>query len=364
MTLEGKGFFIWKIPNCEAGQSHLIASLAKQAELTYVLIKIADTNYAYNIVNGVDLVPAVAAALRARHIQVWGWHYVRGYNPIGEADKAVERVRELGLDGYVIDAEGEYKEPGKAEAARKYMSRLRAGLPQTPIALCSYRFPSYHPQLPWREFLEKSDLNMPQVYWMQSHNAGEQLDRCVREFQAMTPSRPVHPVGAAFQQFGWQATSPEVLDFLDTARALNLRSASFYSWDSCRASLPEVWDTIAGYSWDGEPPGQDITAQYINALNSHLPDSVVNLYLPTAVHVTADRAIQGQAALRNWYHAMFISLLPNAVFTLTGFSGSTSSRHFTWTAVSSGGNVQDGKDTFGLRNGRIAYHYSFFSITP
>jgi len=364
MTLEGKGFFIWKIPNCEEGLAHLIASLARQAQLSYVLIKIADTNYAYNVVNGVDLVPAVAAALRARNIQVWGWHYVRGYNPTGEADKAIQRVQELGLDGYVIDAEGEYKEPGKAEAAKKFMSRLRHGLPKTPVALCSYRFPSYHPQLPWREFLEKSDLNMPQVYWMHAHNAGEQLARCVQEFQAMTPTRPIHPVGSAFQQSGWQSSSAEVLDFLDTAKDLNLPSASFYSWDSSRASLPEVWDAIAGYSWDGQPPEQDITARYISSLNSHLPDSVINLYIPVAVHVTAARVVQGQNALRVWYQSMFNSLLPNAVFTLTGYSGTANSRHFTWTAVSSGGSVHDGKDTFGLQNGRIAYHYSFFSVTP
>jgi hypothetical protein len=363
MALQGKGFFIWKIPSCEEGQAHLIAALASQARLSYVLIKIADTNYAYNVVNGVDLVPAVAAALRARRIQVWGWHYVRGDNPVGEADKAIQRVQELGLDGYVIDAEGEYKEPGKAEAARKFMSRLRYGLPDTPVALCSYRFPSYHPQLPWREFLEKCDLNMPQVYWMQAHNPGEQLNRSVGEFQALVPFRPLHPVGAAFQQSGWQSTSNEVRDFLDTAKGLNLSSSSFYSWDSSRASLPEVWETIAGYDWEGGPPDQDITLQYINALNSHLPDSVINLYLPTAVHVTSARTVQGLTALRVWFQTLFNSLLPNAVFTLTGFSGKANSRHFTWTALSSGGRVDDGKDTFGLQNGRIAYHYSFFSVT-
>lgn len=364
MTLNGKGFFIWKIPNCEEGQTQLIASLAKQSQLTHVLIKIADTNYSYNVVNGNDLVPGLAAALRARHIEVWGWHYVRGYNPIGEAEKAIERVRELDLDGYVIDAEGEYKEPGKADAAKRFMGRLRFGLPDTRVALCSYRYPSYHPQLPWREFLEKCDLNMPQVYWMFAHNAGEQLGRCVREFQSLTPFRPIHPVGSAYQQSGWQSSSSEVLDFLDTAKSLNLNSASFYSWDSCRASLPEVWDTVAGYDWEGQPPEQDVTALYIAALNSHLPDSVVNLYVPAAVHVTGARTVQGQAALRVWYHALFNSLLPNAVFTLTGYTGTGNSRHFTWTAVSSNGSVLDGKDTFGLQNGRIAYHYSFFSISP
>ena len=61
---------------------------------------------------------------------------------------------------------------------------------------------------------------------------------------------------------------------------------------------------------------------------------------------------------------MFSQLLPNGVFTLTGFTGTGSSRHFTWTAVSSQGKVQNGNDTLGVTNGKIAYHYSFFNVSP
>ncbi len=154
MTLKGKGFFIWKILSCEHGDPEAIATLAHKAQFTHILIKIADTVYPYNIVGGVDLVPPLVQALRAKDIETWGWHYVTGDNPIGEADKAIERVRGLALDGYVIDAEKEYKEPGKAGAAKRFMMRLRAALPTVPISLWSYRFPSYHPLLPWREFLE------------------------------------------------------------------------------------------------------------------------------------------------------------------------------------------------------------------
>jgi len=363
LTLKGKGFFIWKIPSCENGNPQAIANLAQDADLTHVLIKIADTNYSYNVLNGIDLVPPVAQALRARGIQVFGWHYVKGYDPIGEANKAIERVTQLDLDGYVIDAEGEYKAPGRAEAARRFMSRLRAGLPETPVALCSYRFPSYHPQLPWREFLEKCDYNMPQVYWMFGHNAGEQLVSSVREFQGITPYRPIIPVGAAFRQSGWQPTSAEVLDFLQTAQSLNLNAANFYSWDSCRTYLPDVWNTIRDYQWTPSPPG-DIVLQYIAALNAHNLDQVVALYNPTAVHITADRTIQGHPAIRAWYQSMFNFLLPNATFTLTGTTGNGTSRHFTWTATSSQGSVHNGNDTVGLHNDKIAYHYSFFNITP
>jgi hypothetical protein len=363
MTLKGKGFFIWQIRNCERGDVNAIASLAVDAKLTHVLVKIADVTVSYNIIDGVDLVPPLAKALWDRKIQCWGWHYVKGDNPIGEADKAIERLQTLHLDGYVIDAEIEYQDSGKATAATKFMNRLRSALPDIPVALSSYRYPAYHPQIPWKEFLDKCDLNMPQVYWLQAHNPADQLKRSVQEFQNLEPHRPVIPIGAAYKEYGWAPTSSDVFEFMQTAQDLNLTAANFYSWDSCRANLPDVWNTIRAYEWDAQPPPQDITGQYIAALNTHNPDQVVDLYTPTAVHVTAARTIQGHAAIRAWYQTMFSQLLPNGVFTLSGFTGTDNSRHFTWTATSSQGKVNNGSDTFGLSGGKIIYHYSFFTVT-
>lgn len=363
MTLKGKGYFIWQIPNCEGGDPNAIAALAKQANLSHVLIKVADTQFSYNIYNGVDVVPPLVQALRARKIEVWGWHYVKGDDPLPEADKAIERVQTLNLDGYVIDAEAQYKEPGKFEAARKFMNRLRAGLPDTPVALSSYRYPSYHPQIPWREFLEKCDYNMPQVYWKHANNAGDQLIRSVREFQAMTPNRPIIPTGAAFREHGWQPSPAEVHEFLQTAQSLNLTAANLYSWDSTRQHVPEVWNTVRDYPWSAPSAPIDITGQYVSALNSRDPDLLLGLYSPSAVHVTASRTIQGHQALRTWYRGLFDRILPNGKFTLTGFSGSGNSRHFNWTATSNRGSVQNGNDTFGLSDGKITYHFSFFSIS-
>jgi hypothetical protein len=363
MTLTGKGFFIWQIRSCEGGDANTIASLAKDAGLTHVLIKVADVSFSYNVVNGVDLVPPLVKALRARGISPWGWHYVKGDDPLGEANKAIERVQKLGLDGYVINAEVEYKDPGKAEAAKKFMNRLRTALTTTPIALSSYRYPSIHPQLPWREFLDKCDFNMPQVYWMHADNPADQLNRSVHEFQSLQPYRPIIPTGAAFKEHGWLPTAGQASEFLQTCRGLNLFAANFYSWDSCRVYLPDVWNTIRGFNWETGGPPQDITAQLIAALNARDPNKVVALYSPTAVHTTAARTIQGHTALRAWYQTIFNELLPNAKFTLTGFSGSGASRHLTWTAASAQGKVDNGSDTLGLSDGKIIYHYSFFNVT-
>ena len=362
----GKGFFIWKIANCENGNAVAIADIAHQAGLKFILIKIADGVSSYNIdpTTGKDLVPPLTYELRLRGIEPWGWQYVYGYDPVGEANKAVARMNELGLANFAIDAEGEFKQPGKDVAATTYMTRLRAGLPNATFAICSYRYPSYHPQFPWRQFLEKCDLNMPQVYWINNHNPGEQLARSVTEFQGLVPFRPIVPVGAAFKSGSWQPTPADETEFLQTARTLNLTGASFWEWSNCRTYLPEDWNAIKNYDWPTTPPPLDIAQQYINALNTHKPDEVLKLYLPNAVHVTADRTLTGTQAIRGWYTNFFNNVLPGATFTLSGYSGTGNTRYLTWTARSPKGRVNNGSDTLGLLNNQIAYHYTFFTVSP
>ena len=366
MIPTGKGFFIWKIVNCEGGDPVAIADEAQLAGLRFILIKIADgvSNYNIDSATGRDLVPPLIAQLRLRAIEPWGWQYIYGYDPVGEANRAIQRLNQLNLTNFAIDAEGEFKQPGKDQAATTYMNRLRAGLPGATLALCSYRYPSYHPQFPWRQFLDKCDLNMPQVYWINNHNPGEQLARSVNEFQGLVPFRPIVPVGAAFKSGSWQATPSDETVFLQTARTLNLTGASFWEWANCRTYLPENWVAIKNYNWPTTPPPLDIAQQYIQALNTHNPDEVIKLYIPNAVHVTASQTVSGTQAIRNWYANFFQNTLPNAVFSLSGYNGSGNSRYLTWTARSPRGVVNNGSDTLGLLNDDIAYHYTFFTVSP
>jgi len=368
MALQGKGFYTWKLPNCEGGDATRFAATAKAAGLSHVLIKIADGTTVYNGTWGdpKDWVTPIVSALRAEGIQIWGWQYVYGRDPIGEANVAVRRSQQYNVDGFVIDAEKEYKESGKAEAARRYMTQLRNGLPNTPLALSSYRYPSLHPQLPWKDFLEKCDINMPQVYWMQSHNPAAQLQRCLKEFAAMSPVRPIIPTGAAFREGGWEPSVAEVQEFLTSAKTLGLPAANFWVWDDARMGiLPGLWETIAQFNFGSGP--QDITQKLVAALNTRDPNQVAALYTPTAAHVTAARTIQGTEAIRSWYSTLFKNTLPNATFTLGSFQASGNSRHFTWTATSNGGNVLNGSDTLGLINNQgnsaIGYHFQSFNVT-
>jgi hypothetical protein len=373
MALQGKGFYIWKIKNCEEGNADRIARQARKADLSHVLIKVANGIYSYNYDwdKKIDLVPPVVRALQAKGIQVWGWHYVFGKQPISEARIAIQRVTELGLDGYVIDAESEYKASGKASAARQFMRELRGGLgTSTPIALSSYRYPSLHP-LPWNEFLSKCDYNMPQVYWLKAHNPGDQLTRTLREFEnpRIKYRPPIIPTGAAFREHGWEPSLDEIIEFLDTARDLKLKAANFWEWHNCREVLEpqhKIWKAIADYQWDHSPPPSvpgDISEQLIQALNCHEPSNVLALYQDRAVHITATRTVSGKAGIQAWYQALFNQIIPNAEFRLTGFSGIGSTRHFTWNAKSKSKQILDGKDTLGIQDDKITYHYSFFNVS-
>lgn len=366
MSLHGKGFFIWRIPYTENGDIGRIINTALEADLSHVLIKVAnaDDYYNYDFDRNIDLVRPLANAFRQAGIAVWGWHYIYGENPITEAQLSVQRIRELALEGFVVDAESEFKAPGMDLVARTYMQELRRNLgSRYTIALSSYRFPYYHPTFPFAEFLEYCDINMPQVYWEAAHNPVYQLTKSVQDFQSLTPFRPIIPTGAAYPAGSWSPTPQEVIDFMDAVRNLNLPATNFWSWEHSRRYIPDVWEAIATYDWSATTPELDITEEYIAALNSGDPLNPTLLYTLTGIHSSPAETVQGPEQLLAWYHTFLTATLPNATFTLTGYSGSGSSRHFTWTADSDAGQVLNGNDTIGLKDGKIAYHYTFFSIT-
>lgn len=262
MSLNGKGFFIWKINRIAGGNPASIASMAQAARLTHAIVKVANGSYSYNVVNGVDLVPALVAQLRARGIKVWGWQYIYGSSTNAEADKAVERVKQFNLDGFVVNAEAPFKADGMAARAEKYMQRLRLGLPNLPVGLSTYRYPSAHSAFPFAAFLKYCDLAMPQVYWQSASNSAEQLRKSYNEFQALTPSRPVVPTGSAYAYGNWTATPAQVEAFLREARAMGLPAANFWEFQTARDNDGGMWNAIAAYDW-GAPAQVPVLPTYV-----------------------------------------------------------------------------------------------------
>ena len=355
----GKGMYIWKIPNCEDGDNEKIAYTAYSAGLKFVLIKIANGIYDYNYDSSThaDLIEPLADELAKYDIKVWGWHYVFGDVPKLEAAAAIRQIEKLPLEGYVIDAEGDYKD--KYTAAATFMNELRRSLPDFPIALSSYRYPNYHSTLPWKNFLSKCDYNMPQVYWEQAHNPGEQLERSLAQFENLGYPLPMVPTGAAYGGSGWYPTSDDIVEFMDKAVELGMTGASFWSWDYCRLKLPEIWDTIAAYEWPGYPnPGTDIVQTLMKALTNRDLTTILGLYTEDAIHVNADRTIQGKEALETWLNIFLNFTYIDATFEVTELSGDDPTRHFEWKITLADESTITGSDTLGLSDNKIIYHYS------
>lgn len=366
MTLSGKGYFIWKIPKVLNGDPHAIADKAAEAGLSHILIKIADGFdwvYNFNYDEKVDLVPPLRDALWGAGIKVWGWHYVRGKDPMGEAQLGIRRMKELGLEGYVIDAEAEYKLSGRKKAAEIYMEELKKGLPDVPIALSTYRYPLFHPGVPYEAFLEKCDLNMPQVYFEGARNPEKQIERCLEQYQALKVTRPTISTGPAYATKEWRPTADETIRFMTKVKELGQTAVNFWSMANALApEMEEVWKAIAEFEWPDETPKVDIVDQLIERLNQREGNGLLQLYQPNAAHITVARTVVGLEAIEEWYRVFFGQLLPNVTIELNEKRGMGSTRHFTWKATSDRGTVLDGSDTLGIRDGRIQYHYTYFTI--
>jgi hypothetical protein len=372
MTLQGKGFFTFILPECEGGDPAAIVTAAQSAGLSHVLVKIADGVKAFGIdSSGTDFTAPVVQALLAARIAVWGWHYVHGNNPADEAKIAIQRTQALGLNGYVVNAEAEYKQPGKEAAARQFMSAVRGTL-TVPIAFSSYRFPNYHTEFPWSAFLEKCDYHMPKVFWEQAHNAGAQLCESKRQCDALPNARPYIPTGAAYNAAGWNPTPADISDFLDTARTLGLPAVNFFHWEHCRKYLPKTWTTIASFAWSAppqvnppvlpnppttpNPPPDAVSTMFLATLNNRKAGQVAALYDPAAVRIWADEILYGPIAIQDGYATLFAHLPTGMVFTLSQAKVDNDVHYLTWKA-----GPLTGETTLVLKNGKIFLDYTFIS---
>ena len=153
--------------------------------------------------------------------------------------------------------------------------------------------------------------------------------------------------------------SADVVEFMDKAVELGMSGVSYWSWDYCRIKLPEIWNTIAEYEWPGTSnPTLDIVETLLNAFNSRDIDRIASLYTSDAIHINANRTIQGYDAIKTWLNQFLNIDYKDAVFEILDFSGEEQTRYFDWQMTLVDGTEKTGSDTIGLANNKIIYHYS------
>lgn len=261
----GKGYYIWQIRAADGPSPARYVQAALQAGLSHVIIKFTQTKYRYN--HDVDLADYVAAFQDAG-LAVWGFHYACGgvwiddYGtphtdgpaPEIEADFGAAYAIDLGLDGYVINAEKEFKVRNPQPRAARFCDRLVNQLDGLmPIALSTYRYPESHPEFPFDTFIEICQAGMPQVYWIHNNNPAEQLRETLRQWSERTDI-PIIPTGATFKEHGWIAKADEVQEFLTSSKDSRLQGCNFWVWQHARKpQMLDLWDVVADFDYDVEP---------------------------------------------------------------------------------------------------------------
>ena len=245
ITIQGKGFYIWQLKAPEMPNPEQLAEELVEKGFSHVLIKIADGAVSYEA----DVIEDYVKALRKTDLMLIGWQYVYLKNPTFEAARAVERMKTLGLDAFVIDAEAEAKLVNAA-TMQVYVNGLSAI--EKPIGLSSYRWPSVHPELAWTILMSVCSFVMPQVYWANAANPGEQLERCVREYKLRWPSIPIVPTGAAYQEYGWRPTAGEIQEFAAKCEELGLTGYNF--WEMANAIRYGLYNIVCNLETGGLPP--------------------------------------------------------------------------------------------------------------
>ena len=255
MIPTGKGMFIWELANTAGGSPVALAAQAQELGLDWAAVKISNGTARFQS----QLLPAAIAALRSVDVAVYGWSYIYlvGRTMLlqgkEEAQLAADLVLKYDLDGFLIDGEVECTRPRGATAAEHFATTLRLRLPNKPIGLCAFRWPSVWPNFPWRPLLEICDFHAPQVYPEGAHNPAQQLERSVRELRALKDI-PVVPTGAAYEEHGWKPTVQDLDAFDAKAHALGLPGLSWWSLQAIE-NHPDFYEAIRRHDWTPALPG-------------------------------------------------------------------------------------------------------------
>jgi hypothetical protein len=265
----GKGLYIYKAVHIDpAGSPEVVASVCADLGLDWVALKIGDgSNPGY--ASFPCRMEAAVQAFKTLGIQVWGWHYVTGGNgydsqgPRQDGDFAYFWCNRLGLDGYIIDAEGEYKtgfDPAwRATTFTEALKPLRATMP---IALSSYRFPSLHQEFPWEAMLSGVDVHMPQLYWSPGKSL-EDLGKSWEELKGLK-ELPFVPAGRCYVGDGYPLPGPDAVEltaWMTAVRDLGHPGLLFWALDylfltthGAEEERVARYQAIKDFAWIPAPP--------------------------------------------------------------------------------------------------------------
>jgi hypothetical protein len=169
-----------------------------------------------------------------------GWGFVYGDDPVGEGNIAVQQIKNLKLDGWIIDAEAKF-DGQKAAVANAYtITRIiRQAIPDIPLAYCGWpriwnpsNGKEWHPSAVAKAFMEDCDVASPMVYpdgqdpkWF-----ADILQQSFEQYKRIT-DKPFVPAGRAYIGDSGRATTENIVSFEHKVADLQLPGISWWFLD-------------------------------------------------------------------------------------------------------------------------------------
>lgn len=266
------GMWIWYWNLCEGGNLDRIIARAKANDLHWIAPKLVSGSLNFDEPHQNQTLwknPSIISSLQSEGIKVYGWGYHYG-NYTSSDDwrttsqwetDAVLRAFDLGIDGYIYDAEQEFEESvNPAEAAETMCRKVRERTEGSLLAYSPQAIPSYHRKFPYEIFEAYTDITMPMLYWKAfGMNVGSVIDWHLRDWQE-TFNKPISanewmPIGQAYDGVNLS----EVRQFQHKIKQHGAEGSSYWLWaDEWPANTSVVLPKTRVEEASPPPPSQDI----------------------------------------------------------------------------------------------------------
>lgn len=270
--IAGKGVFIWNPRNIFGGDPVKIADELERSKTTHVCVKICDgvMNFAGGKRDPMDAI----LEIRKRGIRVggWGYTYIK-YDPRKEAQVAVDAINHYKPEYYLIDAEADAK--NQYNKAVVYANEFARLLPAFPRGMCSFWYPPYHPEFPWKPLRTICHFDAPQVYW-RGYNPVGKLAMSKKAYSNLTPKLPYLLAGGdLYLEHGIKPTPAQVVMFMEACRDdPEIRGVLMWAMDQ-NETTPELWETYVKFEWDTEKALlKNGMAKFLESTKSHLNENI------------------------------------------------------------------------------------------
>jgi hypothetical protein len=197
----GKGYWVWYLSttytNLGLAQGDIDGLMQKLDDMgcDWVTVKSANGTGAW-----AQFTPELVQAAHNKGLKIFGWSYVYGDDPVNEGVAAIDSLNK-GADGFIIDAEGEFKT--KYTQATTLVNTIRGSYPNRFLAYAPYAYIQYHGTYPWIEFGSGCDRDAAVLLEDHRRDAGADGPRCELQLQLL-----LQQVGRGGKRGGLQARDP------------------------------------------------------------------------------------------------------------------------------------------------------------